>query len=64
MLFSDLAKQTNTFDVIYLEGVPLRSFLWKYLDTSAVLRQWFRHYVPDPPMQHRYLRLTGSFPGT
>lgn len=61
LLFSELARQKNTFDAIYLEGVPLNSFLWKYLDTSPILRQTFRRYEPEPPTAHRSLRFSGSF---
>ena len=61
LLFSELARQKNTFDAIYLEGVPLNSFLWKYLKTSPRLPQSFRRYVPEPPIAHRSLRFSGSF---
>ncbi len=61
LLFTELAGKNDTFDAIYLEGAPLDSFLWKYVNTSSLLRESFRKYVPDPPVPHRVLRVQGSF---
>jgi len=61
LLFTELAKQKNAFDAIYLEGVPLDSFLWNYLKTSTLVHEHFRAYFPDLPLPHLQLRFRGSF---
>jgi hypothetical protein len=61
LLFSELAKSDLRFDAIYVEGVPIESFLWKYLHESEIVRKSFLSYRPQAPLPHPILRLEGSF---
>ena len=61
LLFRDLAQRRAGVDAVFLEEVPVDSFLWKYLHESALIRKSFLLYHPEPPSPHPLLRLEGSF---
>jgi len=65
LLFTELANQLSAhagdFDTLYLDGIPLDSFLWTYLQDSRVIRNRFFAYQPDSAKPHLLLRLAGSF---
>jgi hypothetical protein len=65
LLFSELASQvaaqTCDFDTLYLDGVPLDSFLWKYLQQSDIIRSRFLTYCPEPAKPYLVLRFAGDF---
>jgi hypothetical protein len=65
LLFSELAKQlaahTSDFDSLYLDGIPLDSFLRKYLQESKIIRSRFLTYQPEPAKPNLLLRFTGTF---
>jgi Acetyltransferase (GNAT) domain len=62
LLFRELASRTPDFDTpVYLDGVPLDSFLWKYLQDSPTIRNRFLLYQPEPATPHLLVRITGSF---
>ena len=61
LLFSELAKSGSGFDAVYLEGVPIDSFLWRYLHDSRLIRRSFLSYSPSPPSPRPVLRLEGSY---
>jgi len=61
LIFSELAKPDAGFDALYLEEIPLDSFLWKYLHRSELIRRSFLPYEPAPPSLRLLLRLDGSF---
>ena len=54
-------NKKSAFDAIYLEGVPVDSYLWNYLRTGTVVREHFRPYFPELPQPHLQLRFRGSF---
>jgi hypothetical protein len=60
-LASQLSAQTGDFDTLYLDGIPVDSFLWKYLQESKIIRSGFLAYQPEPAKPHLLLRLTGTF---
>jgi hypothetical protein len=49
------------FDAVYLEEIPVDSFLWKYLHTSKLIQGSFLPYQPDPISPHPILRIEGTF---
>ena len=53
--------EARDFDTLYLDGIPLESFLWKYLQNSKIIRSRFLSYQPEPATPHLLLRLEGSF---
>ena len=61
ILFAELAKSRRSFDAVHFEAIPLDSFLWKYLQSSPLIRRSFRMYVPEPPASHVELRFGASF---
>jgi hypothetical protein len=65
LLFSELATQlsaqTSDFDTLYLDGIPLESFLWKYLQESKIIGSRFLAYQPEPAKPHLLLRFAGTF---
>jgi hypothetical protein len=61
LLFRELALSGNALDAVYLDRVPVDSFLWGYLRSSALLRGYFRRYVPQAPSTFYTLHLRGSF---
>jgi hypothetical protein len=60
MLFAKLAG-TDGFHTVFLDGIPVDSFLWKYLHTSPLIRRSFLLYEPAPPSPHPILRFRGTF---
>ena len=60
-LASQLAAQTRDFDTLYLDGVPLDAFLWKYLQESNAIRRRFLTYQPEAAKPYLQLRFTGTF---
>jgi hypothetical protein len=65
LLFNELATQlsaqTSDFDTLYLDGIPLESFLWKYLQESKIIGSRFLAYQPEPAKPHLLLRFAGTF---
>jgi hypothetical protein len=61
LLFSELARIPAGFDALYMDGVPVESFLWKYLQTSRVIKRLYSAYQPDPPTPHLLLQVQGTF---
>ena len=49
------------FDAIYMENVKTASFLWNYLESSALIRRQFRFYTKRGPLPHSLIRLDGTF---
>jgi hypothetical protein len=61
LLFRELLGRSNRFDAIYLEDVPINSFLWKFAESNPVVACSFSRYVPEPLAPRMLLRLDGSF---
>ncbi len=65
LLFSELANQLATqacgFDALYLDGIPLDSFLWEYLQKSRIIQRGFLAYRPEAAKEHLLLRFVGTF---
>jgi hypothetical protein len=61
LLFRELASRGSSLDAIYFEAIPIDSFLWKYLQSSPLVRRSFRGYIPQQPSRHYLLRLGESF---
>lgn len=59
LLFRELP--TLSFDAVYVEGAPVESFLWKFMEGNAAIRQGFSRYAPEAPAPRVLLRLEGSF---
>lgn len=51
----------SDFDAIYMENVKTRSFLWNYLQRSAIIRREFRFTTKRGPLPHLLIRLDGTF---
>jgi len=60
MFFSELMRSDSGFDAVYLEEVPVDSFLWRYLQSSELPAKVSK-YQPEAPSSHPLLRLEGSF---
>jgi hypothetical protein len=60
LLFSRLVAGGG-FDALFLEEIPVESFLWNYLHTSRVIRDSFLLYQPDAVSPHPILRIEGTF---
>jgi hypothetical protein len=56
-----LATSEKNIDAIYLEDVPIDSFLWKYLHRSELIRKSFLRYQPKLPTPRPMLRVEGTF---
>ena len=61
LLFGELAKPTSNIDTLYLEEIPVESFLWKYLTESPMIRKSFLSYAPTAPTPRPLLRLEGTY---
>jgi hypothetical protein len=61
LLFQRLTASAQGFDALYLEEVPVDSFLWKYLEESQLIRNSFLRYAPEKPSGHPLLRFEGGF---
>lgn len=61
LLFKDLARANSGYDAVFLEDLPLDSYLWSYLQRSPLIRRNFLTYSPDPPSSRLLLRFSGSF---
>jgi CelD/BcsL family acetyltransferase involved in cellulose biosynthesis len=55
-----LADAPVPYGLIFLECLPIDSFLWKRLNRSAALGKHFWAYVPDGVTPHRSLDLSGT----
>lgn len=60
-VFHAIVQDASVIDAVFLEEVPLDSFLWKYLHESPVIRNSFSLYHPEPPSPHPLLRFEGTF---
>ena len=60
-LFSAVAQSASGVHTLFLEEIPVDSFLWKYLHESELIRSLFRLYEPDAPSARPLLRFEGSF---
>lgn len=49
------------FDGIYLESISPESSLWRYLQTSRLVRRSFSCYSQRGPLPHLLIRLSGTF---
>ena len=58
-LFSQIVR--SDFDAIRMENVNAKSFLWQYLQGSAVVRREFCFYIRKRPLSHFLIRLEGTF---
>jgi CelD/BcsL family acetyltransferase involved in cellulose biosynthesis len=61
LIFGELAKPDSGFDALYLEEIPVDSFLWKYLHESKLIRNSFLSYAPSPPTPRPVLRVEGTY---
>jgi hypothetical protein len=61
LLFSELAKRNEGYDTVFLEDVPVDSYLWGYVHRSHLIRRSFLSYEPDAPTFRPLLRFAGSF---
>lgn len=61
LLFGQLAEPTSPFDALYLEEIPVESFLWKYLHERPLIRKSFLSYAPSAPTPRPVLRLEGTY---
>jgi ribosomal protein S18 acetylase RimI-like enzyme len=53
----------SEFDAIVMSHVKTESFLWNYLRTSPLIREWFWCYSRTAPLPHLLIRLDGTFEG-
>ena len=60
-LFGELVAPGGGVDTLFLEGIPVNSYLWNYLHRSELIRRSFLVYEPEPPTAHPILRVEGSF---
>lgn len=61
LLFKELMSPPNQFDAVYLEDVPVDSFIWKFAQASPQLSRSLSCYIPEPPRPRVLLRLEGTF---
>ena len=61
LLFRQLAGAGKDFDAVYLEEIPLDSYLWKYVHDSDLVRRNFLLYQPRPAAPRPVLRVEGTF---
>lgn len=61
LLFKELLSAERFWDAIYLEELPVDSFLWKYLESSTLIRKAFARYQPERPSSRPLLRIEGTF---
>jgi len=61
LLFRELLSRDPDFDALYLEDVPVDSFLWKFAGSNHAVSSRFSGYVPDPPAPRVLLRLSDTF---
>jgi hypothetical protein len=59
--FREVAQNASGIDALFLEEIPVDSFLWKYLHESALIQKLFSLYQPEAPSAHPLLRFEGSF---
>jgi hypothetical protein len=59
MLFRQML--TSDFDAVFMNYVRADSLLWRYLQTSSLIRKHFDFYSQRGPMPHLVLRMTGTF---
>jgi hypothetical protein len=55
------AVLTRKFDAIHLGSVRPETLLWRYLQSSPLIRKSFRFYSRRGPLPHWLIRLNGSF---
>jgi hypothetical protein len=60
-LFFALWQSLQSCDCIYMDSVPLKSFLWQYLENSKVIRDYYIIYVPDGSRPHHSLLIPANF---
>jgi hypothetical protein len=60
-LFRELATSDVGYHALYFDGVPVDSFLWKYLQSSEEIRKHFVAYQPEPCQPNLLLRVEGTF---
>jgi len=60
LLFSRVLSDGG-FDALFLDELPVDSFLWKYLWTSKFIRDSFLLYQPDAISPHPILNIEGTF---
>ena len=61
LLFEEIVKQEQRFDAVYLEDIPIDSFLWNFVrDDPTTARLFFRYSASDSKPRV-FLRLQGTF---
>jgi CelD/BcsL family acetyltransferase involved in cellulose biosynthesis len=61
LVFRELAKPGSGYDTVFLEDVPIDSYLWGYLHRSPLIRSSFLTYEPDRPSPRLLIRVEGTF---
>ncbi len=61
MLWKEVIALAPTFDAIYLESIRVDSVLWRYINDSPLIKQWFYVYSVAEPFGHSFIRVAGSF---
>jgi hypothetical protein len=61
LLFRELAGAGQDFNAVYLEDIPVDSYLWKYVHESNLVRRNFLLYQPRPAAPRPVLRVEGTF---
>ncbi len=61
LLFQEIVKQEQSFDTVYLEDIPVDSFLWKFVCADSTTARFFSRYHATDPKPRVFLRLEGTF---
>lgn len=61
LFFRNLFQVSPDSDGVYLDSVPVESFLWQYLLTSPLIKERFIVHIPDGTRKHFSLILPPSF---
>ena len=60
-LFEEVNKLGSDIDGIFIFGLPLNSFLWRYLEESHVISERYIRYLPEKPDQHLLIVMPRSY---
>ena len=61
LLFQEIVKQQQGFDAVYLEDIPVDSFLWNFVRDDPATARSFSRYAANDPKPRVLLRLEGTF---
>jgi hypothetical protein len=61
LLFDAIHENPNGADCVFLESVPVNSFLWRHLRNSAAVHRHWLVYSPNEPTRRHAIDLPDSF---